>query len=158
MKKIRIEFDIEEHDYQALNELESPIGDSYAYNGDNGVENLQISVDGELLDEDFVDENKNDEFTSYREEVLSWDDEEDDVAFFGYYLNKQHHVYEFETEDFDLNKLVFKWDCYDVIFEAADYSVEEHCLSVLYDGVVLENLVMPGAEGDFEQQWSIYGD
>ena len=115
-------------------------------------------MDGELLDEDFVDENKNDEYTSYKEEVLSWDDEEDDVAFFGYYLNKQQHVYEFETEDFDLNKLVFKWDCYDVIFEAADYSVEEHCLSVLYDGVVLENLVMPGAEGDFEQQWSIYGD
>lgn len=156
-QKIRIEFDIEEHDYQAHDADDGFIGDSYAYNGDSGIDNLEIYVDDEPLDDDIL-EDYNTEYTDYKKEVLSWDGEEEEVAFFGYVCCEQHHVYEFETENFDFNKLVFKYDCYDVIFEEADYSAEEHRVSVLYDGNELENLQEHNGDGDFEQEWARYDD
>lgn len=155
-QKVRIEFDMEEYDYQAQDVDGYFIGDSYSYNGNSGAWNLEISVDGERLDENLV-EDYNTVYTDYKKEVLSWDTEEE-VAFFGYVCIEQHHIYEFETENFDFNKLVFKYDCYDTIFEDADFCEENHRISVLYDGNELENLQEPDGDGEFEQVWARYDD
>lgn len=151
-QKVRIEFDIEEHDYTVM-DAEEETFDSYAYNGDCGVDNLEIYVDEVELSDEIVD-NINERYTDYKKEILNWDDEVDKVASFGYFEATLHRLYEFETESFDFNKLEFLWNCYDVTFEEADYCVEEHRLTVLYDGVELENLMDDCCEGNWEEVWS----
>lgn len=85
-QKVRIEFDMEEYDYQAQDVDGYFIGDSYSYNGNSGAWNLEISVDGERLDENLV-EDYNTVYTDYKKEVLSWDTEEEVLSLVMYVLN-----------------------------------------------------------------------
>ena len=158
-QKVRVEFSIEEHDYQVMNPEEDMFGDSYAFNGDCGISELEVYINDEQISDDALEKlEDNTRYTDYEKVKLNWEEEEDEVAFFGYICGEQRHEYEFETEDFDVNKLVFLYRCYDVCFEDADYSAEEHCVSVLYDGVELENLVDSCGGGNWEQIWSRYDD
>jgi hypothetical protein len=156
-QRVRIEFDIQEHDYQVMNLEEVGLGDSYAYNGDEGIMNLEVYVDDELLDDE-ITEDYNSKYTDYVKVNLNWDNEDEEPAYFGYMFSEQHHIYEFETEKFDFNKLICQFNCYDVVYEDADYSAEEHHVSVFYDGVELENCQEPNPEGDWELLWSRYDD
>lgn len=157
---IRVEIQIAEHDYAAFDADESMVGDTYAFNGEDGVENFELYVDGELYD--FEDDDPMDvvdsKYSDYKKFDLEaiWDNE--DVCSVGYYENMALLIWEFEVDKFEVDKLSINYDCYDVCFEPADYETESHILSLSYDGKTIEPSSVGCSDGDLEQIWSKYED
>ena len=157
---IRVEIQIAEHDYAAFDADESMVGDTYAFNGEDGVENFELYVDGELYD--FEDDDPMDvvdsKYSDYKKFDLEakWDNE--DVCSVGYYENMALLTWEFDVDKFDVEKLSINYDCYDVCFEPADYETESHILSLSYDGKTIEPSSVGCSDGDLEQIWSKYDD
>lgn len=157
---IRVEIQIAEHDYAAFDADESMVGDTYAFNGEDGVENFELYVDGELYD--FEDDDPMDvvdsKYSDYKKFDLEakWDNE--DVCSVGYYENMALLTWEFDVDKFDVDKLSINYDCYDVYFEPADYETESHILSLSYDGKTIEPSSVGCSDGDLEQIWSKYDD
>lgn len=157
---IRVEIQIAEHDYAAFDADESMVGDTYAFNGEDGVENFELYVDGELYD--FEDDDPMDvvdsKYSDYKKFDLEakWDNE--DVCSVGYYENMALLTWEFDVDKFDVEKLSINYDCYDVCFEPADYETESHILSLTYDGKTIEPSSVGCSDGDLEQIWSKYDD
>lgn len=157
---IRVEIQIAEHDYAAFDADESMVGDTYAFNGEDGVENFELYVDGELYD--FEDDDPMDvvgsKYSDYKKFDLEakWDNE--DVCSVGYYENMALLTWEFDVDKFDVEKLSINYDCYDVYFDPADYETESHILSLSYDGKIIEPSSVGCSDGDLEQIWSKYDD
>lgn len=157
---IRVEIQIAEHDYAAFDADESMVGDTYAFNGEDGVENFELYVDGELYD--FEDDDPMDvvdsKYSDYKKFDLEakWDNE--DVCSVGYYENMALLTWEFDVDKFDVDKLSINYDCYDVYFEPADYETESHILSLSYDGKTIKPSSIGCSDGDLEQIWSKYDD
>lgn len=157
---IKVEIQIAEHDYAAFDADESMVGDTYAFNGEDGVENFELYVDGELYD--FGDDDPMDvvdsKYSDYKKFDLEakWDNE--DVCSVGYYENMALLTWEFDVDKFEVEKLSINYDCYDVCFEPADYETESHILSLSYDGKTIEPSSVGCSDGDLEQIWSKYED
>ena len=157
---IRVEIQIAEHDYAAFDADESMVGDTYAFNGEDGVENFELYVDGELYD--FGDDDPMDvvgsKYSDYKKFDLEakWDNE--DVCSVGYYENMALLTWEFDVDKFEVEKLSINYDCYDVYFDPADYETESHILSLSYDGKTIEPSSVGCSDGDLEQIWSKYDD
>lgn len=62
------------------------------------------------------------------------------------------------TKNFDIEKLSFYYECFDVIFDWADYEIEEHRITLRYDGKAIEETECDSESGSFEQLWSLYED
>ncbi len=144
-----------EHDYAAF-DSEEDMTDSFAF---YSVEQIRIFVDGE--DFEFDDYGfDGDTFTDYEPFDLEekWDN--DDIVKFGYYENTVETVWEFDVENFDIEKLGFVHQCFDVTYDPADYNCEEDWLTLHYDGQSLEDniAISNTSDGDFQQEWSMYDD
>ena len=157
---IRVEVEIAEHDYLAFDSDEEMVGDSYAFNGDSGPDEIRIYVDGNEIEFDVDELLGRSEYSDYEPLDLEeeWDNE--DIVQFGYDDNYLIAVWEFEVDNFDINKLKFYYKCFDAIFGPADYDCEEHRITLRYDGKDVEE---NGADwdcsvGSFEEQWSRYDD
>lgn len=98
------------------------------------------------------------EYSAYQSFDLEqkWDDE--CLESFGYYQNREHKVWEFDVKNFDIEKLSFYYECFDVIFDWADYEIEEHRITLRYDGKAIEETECDSESGSFEQLWSLYED
>ena len=152
---VRVEVEITEHDYVAFDSDEE-MTDSFAF---HGVDQIRIYVDGE--DTGFDDYGLDgDTHTDYEPFDLEekWDNE--DIVKFGYYENRVETIWEFDVEKFDINKLSFHHQCFDVIFGPADYNCEEDWLTLRYDGQSLEDNIVASntSDGDFQQEWYMYDD
>lgn len=155
---VRIEIELPEYEYVALNQDECPIGDTFAFNDAcEGFNSIKIYVDGQLLETEDDEIELKSKYSDYQSHKLNWDVDEI-IYSVGYYENTVSRVWEFEVENFDLEKLTEKWTCYDVSY--ADYEAENHHLTLLYDGQELEeDLEGYGSENDgYEQIWSMDDD
>lgn len=157
---VRVEVEIAEHDYLAFDSDEEMVGDSYAFNGDSGPDEIRIYVDGNEIEFDVDELLGRSEYSDYEPLDLEkeWDNE--DIVQFGYDDNYLIAVWEFEVDNFDINKLKFYYKCFDAIFGPADYDCEEHRITLRYDGKDVEE---NGADwdcsvGSFEEQWSRYDE
>ena len=157
---VRVEVKIEEHDYLAFDSDEEMIGDSYAFNGVGGPDEIRIYVDGNEIEFDVDELLGRSEYSDYEPLDLEeeWDNE--DIVQFGYNDNYLTAVWDFEVDNFDINKLMFYYWCFDVNFGPADYDCEEHHITLRYDGKDVEE---NGADwdcsvGSFEEQWSRYDE
>lgn len=160
--RVRIEVDIVEHDYVVFN-CDEDMSDSYAFNGCGyGANDIRIYLNGEKIgcDDDMIDELMGNSTESpYQTFDLGkkWEDFEY-ITKFGYWDNISTIVWEFDVEDFDINKLTFHYECFDAIFELADYNAEEHCINLLYDGKKIEVSDAGSSDGDFEECWNLDDD
>ena len=159
--RVRIEVDIAEHDYVVFN-CDEDMSESYAFNGDDGPNEIRIYLNGEKIDydDDVIDEVMGNATESpYQTFDLGkkWEDFEY-ITKFGYWDNISTIVWEFDVEDFDINKLTFHYECFDAIFELADYNAEEHCINLLYDGKKIEVSDAGSSDGDFEECWNLDDD
>lgn len=155
---VRIEIEMSEYEYVALDQDECPIGDTFAFNDAcEGFNSIKIYVDGQLLETEDDEIELESEYSDYQSHKLNWDVDEI-IYSVGYYENTVSRVWEFEVENFDLEKLTKKWTCYDVSY--SDYEAENHHLTLLYDGQELEeDLEGYGSENDgYEQIWSMDDD
>lgn len=57
-----------------------------------------------------------------------WNSE--DIVKIGYYDNLAGKTWEFDVENFDINKLSFYYECFDAIFGPADHNWEEHRITL----------------------------
>lgn len=146
---IRVEMQIAEEDYAALDADGSMVGDTYAFNGDMGAEELTLYVDGEEYDYEEIEET----YTDYTDFYLEKEWKDEDVASVGYYLNTTFLVWEFDVEDFDIKKLIINNDCYNVIYAPGDYNVESHRVSLSYDGKTLNDYSYDCKDGYFNTIW-----
>ena len=159
--RVRIEVDIAEHNYVVFN-CDEDMSDSYAFNGDDGPNEIRIYLNGEKIDydDDVIDEVMGNATESpYQTFDLGkkWEDFEY-ITKFGYWDNISTIVWVFDVEDFDINKLTFHYECFDAIFELADYNAEEHCINLLYDGKKIEVSDSGSSDGDFEECWNLDDD
>ena len=155
---VRIEIEMPEYEYVALDQDECPIGDTFAFNDAcEGFNSIKIYVDGQLLETEDDEIELESEYSDYQSHKLKWDVDEI-IYSVGYYENTVSRIWEFEVENFDLEKLTKKWTCYDVSY--SDYEAENHHLTLLYDGQELEeDLEGYGSENDgYEQIWSMDDD
>ena len=137
---VRIEIMMPEIEYSAFDQDESPIGDTIAFDDAcAGFKSIKIYVDGTLYVEKDGEIELESEYSDYQSYNLGpelvWDVDEI-IYSVGYYENTVCRVWEFEVESFDLEKLTKKWTCYDVSY--SDYEAENHHLTLLYDGLELE--------------------
>ena len=153
---IRVEIQIAEHEYAAFDADGSMVGDTYAFNGDEGIEELNLYVDGEEYDfeEDDPMDVINTKYSDYKKFDLEQQWEDEDVASVGYYENRALLMWEFEVVDFDINKLIVNWECYDICHNSGDYEVESHTLSLSYDGKRIDPYSCDGRPGGLETIWS----
>ena len=153
---IRVEMQIAEHEYAAFDADGSMVGDTYAFNGDDGVEELNLYVDGEEYD--FEDDEPMDvidtKYSDYKKFVLEEKWEDEDVASVGYYHNMALLMWEFDVEDFDIDKLIVNYDCYDVCHDSGDYETESHIVSLSYDGKTIDPYSSECRNGYMETIWS----
>lgn len=153
---VRLEIQIAEHEYAAFDTDGSMVGDTCAFNGDCGIEEMTLYVDGEEYD--FGDDDPMDiicsNYSDYKKYDLEvkWEDEE--VGSIGYYNNMAYLVWEFDVEDFDIDKLTVCYDCYDVCHEPSDYGVESHILTIAYDGERVNPSSYQCRNGYLETIWS----
>lgn len=153
---VRLEIQIAEHEYAAFDTDGSMVGDTCAFNGDCGIEEMTLYVDGEEYD--FGDDDPMDiicsNYSDYKKYDLEvkWEDEE--VGSIGYYNNMAYLVWEFDVEDFDIDKLAVCYDCYDVCHEPSDYGVESHILTIAYDGERVNPSSYQCRNGYLETIWS----
>ena len=153
---IRVEIQIAEHEYAAFDADGSMVGDTYAFNGDDGVEELNLYLDGEEYD--FEDDEPMDvidtKYSDYKKFDLEEKWEDEDVASVGYYHNMALLMWEFDVEDFDVDKLIVNYDCYDVCHDSGDYETESHIVSLSYDGKTIDPYSSECRNGYLETIWS----
>ena len=162
---VRIEIVMAEIEYSASDQDESPIGDTIAFSDAcEGFNSIDIYVDGQLFeteDDEIELESEYSDYQSYNlEPELEWAEDEQNIIYsVGYYENTVCRVWEFEVENFDLEKLTEKWTCYDVSY--ADYEAKNHYLTLLYDGQELEEDLEESGfikNHDYVQIWSMDDD
>ena len=153
-----VEIEITEHDYAAFNSDDEMLGESFVFNSDETPDFIRITVDGKEIDLNDVDIDG--DYSDYQKFDMEQQWNNDDIVKFGYYDNIAGKVWEFDVENFDIEKLSFYYECFDVNFAPADYDCEEHRISLRYDGKEIEeDLNAYGcSDGDFEQQWYMYDD
>lgn len=155
---IRVEVTIEEHDYVAFDTDENIVDESFAFNGDCPPESVRVYVDGIEIDFDEDALGDRGEYSAYQSFDLEqkWDYES--PSSFGYYQNRELKVWEFDVENFDIDKLHFYYECFDVIFDWVDYESEEHRITLRYDGKEIDETECDSESGSFEQIWSEYDE
>lgn len=153
-----VEIEITEHDYAAFNSNDEMLGESFVFNSDESPDFIRITVDGKEIDLNDVDIDG--DYSDYQKFDMEQQWNNDDIVKFGYYDNIAGKVWEFDVENFDIEKLSFYYECFDVNFAPADYDCEEHRITLRYDGKKIEeDLNAYGcSDGDFEQQWYMYDD
>lgn len=155
---IRVEVEITEHDYVAFDSNDEMVSESFAFNGEDGPNSLHIYVDGKEIEydeDDFYDRN---EYSGYQSFDMEQKWNNDDIVKFGYYDNTISKVWEFEAENFNIEKMNLYYNCYDACFDPADHNLEEHIIELRYDGNKVEECDYDCSDGDFEQLWYMYDD
>lgn len=157
---VRVEVEIVEHDYAAFDSEDEMLDSSFTFNSDESPNAVRIFVDDipvEFDEDELTDRSKYTEYETFDLEA-EWNN--DDIVKFGYYDNESFHVWEFEVENFDIEKLNFCYKCFDVNFAPADYDCEEHRITLCYNGVEIEEDFngYDSDYGDFEQEWYLYDD
>ncbi len=158
---VRVDVEITEHEYMAFDSDDEMVGSSsFAFNGDDSPGFICITVDGkeiEFDEEALLDRSEYSDYEPFDMEE-KWNSE--DIVKFGYYDNLAGKTWEFDVENFDINKLSFYYECFDAIFGPANHNWEEHRITLRYDGKeVEEDLEAYGcSDGDFEQIWDMYDD
>lgn len=154
---IRVEVQITEHDYVAYDSNDEMMDESFAFNSDEGPNELHIYVDGKEIeyDEDNFPDDKYSDYQTFDMEK-KWNN--DDIVKFGYFDNTVSIVWEFEVENFNIEKLIFYYNCFDACFDPADHNWEEHILELRYDGNEVEEYSYDCSDGDFEQLWCMYDE
>lgn len=156
-----VEIEITEHEYMVFDSDDGMVGsESFAFNGDDSPGFIRVTVDGneiEFDEDDILDRSKYSDYEPFDMEE-KWDSE--DIVKFGYYDNLAGKTWEFDVEDFDIEKLSFYYQCFDVKFGPADYDIEERRITLCYDGEeIQEDYDAYSCDcGDFEQEWSRYDD
>lgn len=127
--------------------------DSFCYREFSAPGNVEVTVDGVLIDdEDVIEELGNQErHTEYVPENLWEFWGTDNIATIESYAHEVHEEWEFEVEDFDITKLVWVNNQYDVILNSEGYSVEGAIASLEYDGKELESS-RSESDGDFYEE------
>lgn len=156
-----VDIEITEHEYMAFDADDEMVGgESFVFNGDDSPGFIRITVDGNEIkfdEDDLCDRSKYSDYEPFDMEE-KWNSE--DIVKFGYYDNLAGRTWEFDVEDFDINKLSFYYQCFDVNFSPADYESEEHRLTLRYDGKEIEEDYNAYScdNGEFEQEWYMYDD
>jgi len=156
-----VEIEITEHEYMALDGDDEMVGgESFVFNGDESPDFIRITVDGneiEFDEDELSDRSKYSDYEPFNMEE-KWDSE--GIAKFGYYDNIAGKTWEFDVEDFDIEKLSFYYQCFDVKFGPADYDSEEHRITLRYDEAEIEEDFDAYScdNGEFEQEWCLYDD
>ena len=159
--RIIVELYYKEHEYMGLDQdYNMVVDESFAFY--DYTQSISIIVNGIELDDNAVDEvwDRLETPSNYKPFDMGkkWDNE--DIERFGYYSNDAYKVWDFEIENFDIEKLCFYEEPYDAIFTQGDYN-EEVCLIKLYydNNEIEEDYDSYGCEaGDFCEQWSLYED
>ena len=133
---------------------------SFVFNGDDSPGFIRITVDGKEIEFDEEALSDRSEYSDYEPFDMEEKWNSEDIVKFGYYDNFAGKTWEFDVENFDINKLSFYYECFDAIFGPADYNCEEHRITLRYDGKeVEEDLNAYSCDyGDFEQEWYMYDD
>lgn len=152
-----VEIEITEHEYMVLDSDDEMVGsESFVFNGDDSPGFIRVTVDGNEIEfdgDDLQDRSKYSDYEPFDMEE-KWDSE--DIVKFGYYDNLAGKTWEFDVEDFDIEKLSFYYQCFDVKFGPADYDCEEHRITLCYDSEeIQEDFDAYNCDyGEFEQEWS----
>ena len=158
---ICVDIEITEHEYMAFDFGDEMIGgESFVFNGDDSPGFIRITVDGKEIEFDEEALSDRSEYSDYEPFDMEEKWNSEDIVKFGYYDNLAGKTWEFDVEDFDINKLSFYYQCFDASFGPADYESEEHRITLRYDGKeVEEDLDAYSCDyGDFEQEWYMYDD
>ena len=158
---ICVDVEITEHEYMAFDCGDEMVGSSsFVFNGDDAPGFIRITVDGKEIEFDEEALSDRSEYSDYEPFDMEEKWNSEDIVKFGYYDNLAGKTWEFDVENFDINKLSFYYECFDAIFGPADYDCEEHRITLRYDGKeVEEDLDAYGcSNGDFEQEWYMYDD
>lgn len=153
---IRVEVEIVEHDYAAFDSNDEMVDESFAFNNDEGPNSLHIYVDGKEIEydeDDFLDGSEYSDYQSFDMEQ-KWNN--DDIVKFGYFDNTVSKVWEFEVENFNIEKLNLYYNCFDACFAPANHNWEEHIIELRYDGNKVEECSYDCSDGDFVQRWYLY--
>ena len=156
-----VDIEITEHEYMAMDRDDEMVGgESFVFNGDDSPGFIRITVDGNEIefDEDALSDRS--KYSDYESFDLGSKWNSDDVVKFGYYDNLAGKTWEFDVENFDIEKLSFYYQCFDVKFGPADYDCEEHRITLRYAGEEIEEdyNAYSCENGEFEQVWCIYDD
>ena len=158
---ICVDVEITEHEYMAFDCGDEMVGScSFVFNGDDAPGFIRITVDGKEIEFDEETLSDRSEYSDYEPFDMEEKWNSEDIVKFGYYDNIAGKTWEFDVENFDINKLSFYYECFDAIFAPADHNWEEHRITLRYDGKeVEEDLDAYGcSNGDFEQIWYMYDD
>lgn len=106
---VRVEVEFAEHDYLAFDSDDEMFDCSYAFHG--SLDEIRIYVDGNNIEFDVDELLDRSEYSDYESLDLEeeWDNE--DIVQFGYDDNEVMAVWNFEVENFDINKLRFYYKC-----------------------------------------------
>ena len=161
LNHVVVEIEIAEHEYMAFDSDDEMVeSESFVFNGDDSPGFIRITVDGNEIefDEDTLsDRSKYSDYESFDLET-KWNS--DDIVKFGYYDNLAGKTWEFDVENFDIEKMSFYYQCFDVKFGPADYDCEEHRITLRYAGEEIEEDydAYSCENGEFEQEWCLYDD
>ena len=156
-----VDVEITEHEYMAFDRDDEMVGgESVLFNGDDFPGFIRITVDGEDIefDEDALSDRS--KYSDYESVDLGVKWNSDDIVKFGYYDNLAGKTWMFDVENFDIEKLNFYFQRFDVKFGLADYDSEEHRITLLYNGEEIEEDYDAYScdNGEFEQEWCVYED
>jgi len=154
-----VEIEITEHEYMGFDCGDEMVGsESFVFNGDDSPGFIRITVDGEEIEFDEEALNDRSKYSDYEPFDMGekWNNE--DIVKFGYYDNLAGKTWEFDVENFDIEKLSFYYECFDASFAPADYECEEHRITLRYDDVEVEEDFDAYScdNGEFEQEWYLY--
>lgn len=158
---IKVDVEITEHEYMAFDFGDEMLGgESFAFNGDDSPDFISITIDGNEIefDEDALSDRS--KYSDYEPFDMGEKWNSEDIVKFGYYDNIAGKTWEFDVEEFDINKLSFYYKCFDARFSPADYDCEEHRITLRYDGKEVEEDMeaYSCSNGDFVQEWYLYDD
>ena len=155
---IRVEIEITEHDYVAYDSNDEPMGESFAFNSDEGPNSIHIYVDGKEIEYDEDEFEDGSEYSAYQSFDMEKKWGNDEIVKFGYYDNIVTKAWEFEVENFNIEKLNFYYNCFDACFAPASHNWEEHIIELCYDGNKVELHSCGCSDGGFEQLWCMYDE
>ena len=153
---ICVDVEITEHEYMAFDCGDEMVGGcSFVFNGDDSPGFIRITVDGKEIEFDEEALSDRSEYSDYEPFDMEEKWNSEDIVKFCYYNNLAGKTWEFDVENFDINKLSFYYECFDASFGPADYESEEHRITLRYDGKeVKEDLDAYSCE----QEWYMYDD
>ena len=156
-----VEVEITEHEYMALDGDDEMVGgESFVFNGDESPDFIRITVDGNEIEFDEDGLSDRSEYSDYEPFDMEEKWNSENVVKFGYYDNIAGKTWEFDVEDFNIEKLSFYYQCFDAKFGPADYDCEEHRITLRYDGEeIAEDYDAYSCDnGEFEQEWCLYDE